>query len=115
MNVGLDSATSTLSANKIEDYGLKIPFSITKFFIQFDKGCSAKRLQGEVAEIDGSSNSGTILDSLEYNLEKTPNGVVYGISFSSNEDNLRFKLGATIEIFDRDVQLVYTAKIGEAE
>ena len=113
IEAGLDSSTSTVTAEKIEDYGLKLPFSITKFFIQFDKGCANKSLQGEVAEIDCRLNEGCIFGCLNYKLKTTHSGVVYGISFSSNEESLRFKIGVTIDIFDQDAQLVYTTKIGE--
>lgn len=115
IEVGLDSATSTITAEKIEDYGLKLPFAITKFFIQFDKGCAKKTLQGEVAEIDCRLDQGVILDSLEYKLKSTPGGTIYGISFSSVEETLKFKLGVTVGVFDQDAQLVYSAKIGEVK
>lgn len=115
IEIGLDSASSAITAEKVEDYGLKLPFAVTKFFLQFDKGCSKKSLQGAVAEIDCRLDEGTVFDCLSYKIKTTPGGVVYGITFSSTEEFLKFKLGITIDIFDQDAQLVYSSKVGEVK
>lgn len=113
--ISLDSSGSVMTAEKLESFGLKPPYAISEAFIQFEKGCDNKRLAGSVEKIDCSVRDGAILGCLNYHLLATNNGTLYGISFSSKELSLKFKVALSIDIFDLDSQLVYDSKMGEGK
>lgn len=113
LEIGVISSSSTMTVEKLTDFGLFPPFSISSFIIKFEKGCSDRSLVGEVVEINPSQPRGAINKALDYEVKKIDSGVVYGISFSSKMETLRFKLGVVIDLFDSSFQLAYAWKAKE--